>query len=72
MKFKLQKNQVIEYKEIYQIEPIKLKKIINDCYCKYVPKNKNDNLYQELADLLGLYAYTKDKVHIKPYIIINK
>ena len=72
MKFKLQKKQVIEDKEIYQIEPDKLKKIINECYCKYVPKNKNDNLYQELADLLGLYAYSKDKVHIKPYIIINK
>jgi len=72
MKFKLQKNQVIENKEIYQVNPNKLKKVINDCYCKYVPKNKNENLYQELSDLLGLYAYTKGKVHIKPYVIIDK
>ena len=72
MKFKLQKNQVIKDKEIYKINPNKLKKVINDCYCKYVPKNKNENLYQELSELLGLYAYTKDKVNIKPYVIIDK
>jgi len=71
MKLKLVKNQVIKNKEIYQIEPNKLKIIINECYCKYVSKNKNEILYKELSDLLGLYAYTKDKIYIKPYIIID-
>jgi hypothetical protein len=35
-------------------------------------KNKNNNLYEEMSNLLGLYSYTKNKVYIKPYIIINK
>jgi hypothetical protein len=56
MKLKLVKNQVIKNKEIYQIEPNKLKKIINDCYYKYVSKNKNENFYEELSNLLGLYT----------------
>ena len=72
MKLKLNKNQVIKNKEIYQIEPNKLKKIINECYCKYVSKNKNENLYEELSNLLGLYSYCKDKINIKPIIIIDK
>ena len=33
-------------------------------------KKKNEELYKELSELLGLYAYTKNKVNIKPYIII--
>jgi hypothetical protein len=38
-------------------------------YSKYI---LNEELYKEIADLLGLYAYSKDKVHIKPYVIIDK
>jgi len=72
MKLKLKKNQIIENKEIYEIDPKMLKKIINDCYCKYVSHSKNESLYQEIADLLGLYAYTKDKVNIKPFVILDK
>jgi len=71
MRFKLKKNQIIKNKEIYQIEPKQLKKIINECYCKYVSKNKNENLYEELSNLLGLYSYCKDKINIKPFIIID-
>lgn len=71
------------------------KKVITECYCKYVPQNKNAELYEEMAELLGIYAYkvknkiknfvfdvmvfkigfeyyTKDKVNIKPYVIIGK
>jgi hypothetical protein len=33
---------------------------------------KNNNLYEEISNLLGLYFYTKDKNNIKPYIIIDK
>jgi hypothetical protein len=72
MKLKLEKNQLIDNREIYQIDPNKLKKIIDDCYCKYVSKNKNQKLYEEISILLGLYAYTKDKINIKPFIIIDK
>lgn len=28
-------------------------------------------MYEEIAELLGLYSYTKDKVNIKPYVVIN-
>lgn len=72
VKLKLKKNQVIQNREIYNTEPKIIKKIITECYCKHVPANKNKDLYEEMANLLGIYAYTKDKVNIKPYIIIGK
>jgi hypothetical protein len=72
MKLQLKKYKLYENKEIYTIELNKIKKIINDCYCKYVSKKENNDLYEELANLLGLYSYTKDKINIKPYIIIGK
>ena len=72
MKVKLNKNQIIKNKEIYQVEPKVIKKIIDDCYCKYVSHKENEDLYKEIGDLLGLYSYTKDKKNIKPYIIIGK
>ena len=72
IKLKLKKNQVIANREIFNISPQNIKKIINECYCKFVPENKNKELYEEMANLLGIYAYTKDKINIKPYIIIGK
>ena len=72
MKFKMEKNRVIKNKKIFKIEPNILKKIINECYCKHDSKKENNELYKEISDLLGLYVYTKDKVNIKPYIIINE
>lgn len=72
MKLKLKKNQVMENTEIYKIDAVVLKKIIKNCYCQYVSTKENEELYKEIADLLGLCAYTKDKVNIKPYIIIDK
>jgi phage anti-repressor protein len=71
IKLKLKPNQVFENKEIFKIEPKILKKVINKCYCKYVSKQQNEELYKEISDLLGLYAYTKDKINIKPYVIIK-
>lgn len=71
MKLKLNKNQVIKNREIYEIIPRKLKKIINDCYCKHISKKENEELYKELSNLLGMYTYVKNKVNIKPYIIIG-
>lgn len=29
-------------------------------------------MYNDISHLLGLYSYTKDKVNIKPYVIIGK
>lgn len=72
IKLKLKKNQLIENREIYKIDPQKLKKVITDCYCKYVTKKENNTMYKEIGELLGLYSYTKDKKNIKPYVIINK
>jgi hypothetical protein len=51
---------------------LKLKKVIDKCYCKNVISKENDKLYEELSDLLKLYSYTKDKINIKPFIIIDK
>ena len=72
LKLQLKSKQVFENVEIYKVEPAKLKKIIDECYCKHVPEEKNAELYEEISELLGLYSYTKDKINIKPYIIIGK
>jgi hypothetical protein len=72
VKLKLKKNQVIKNKEIFHTEPKIIKNIITECYCKHIPENKNKEVYEEMANLLGIYAYTKDKINIKPYIIIGK
>lgn len=72
MKLKLKKHQVIPNKEIYKIDAKKLKNLIADCYCKYVSMEQNEELYQEISDLIGLYGYTKDKINIAPYVIIGK
>lgn len=72
IKHKLKKNQTIENREIYTISPQSIKKIITKCYCDNVPKSKNIELYEEMANLIGLYSYVKDKENVKPYIIIGK
>jgi len=69
--FRLDKQRLIPDREIFEVDPKKLKKIINECYCKYVSKQQNEELYKEISDLLGLYAYTKNKINIKPYVIIR-
>lgn len=72
IKLKLKNKQFYENREIYEVDPNKLKKIILECYCKYVTKKENDTMYDELSQLAGLYAYIKNKKTIKPYVIINK
>ena len=72
IKHKLNKHQVFANKEIYKVTPQLLKRVIDDCYCKSVGKTENEDMYRELSDMLGLYAYTKDKVNIHPYVIIGK
>jgi phage anti-repressor protein len=72
IKLQLKKNQIFENKEIYKVDLHKLKKIIDNCYCTHVSRKQNEELYGEISDLLGMYAYAKDKINIKPYIIIGK
>jgi phage anti-repressor protein len=72
IKLKLKTKQFYKNREIYEVEHTKLKKIIVDCYCKYVTKKENDTMYNELSQLADLYSYIKNKKHIKPYVIINK
>ena len=72
IKLNLKNEQLYENKEIYKISAEQLKKIVNDCYCKYVNKEQNEQLYKELSDILGMYSYVKSKTKIEPYIIINK
>ena len=64
VKSALKTKEVIKNKEMYEIEPEKLKKIIDECYCKNVSKKENDDLYEEISELLGLYSYVRDKVNI--------
>lgn len=71
LKLKLQKNQVVKNKEIYRIEPIELKKVIINCYSKYVSKEKHEELYEEIENLLGIYSFTKNKKNIRPFVIIG-
>jgi len=71
IKFNLKNEKVFDKKEIFHTTPEIIKKIIDKCYCKYVSKKENEDLYRELGDLLGLYSYSKNKVNIKPYIIIG-
>ena len=68
----LKKNQVYAGKELFKIDAKKLKKVINECYCKHVSAKDNELLYEEISTLLGMYVYVKDKINIKPYVIIGK
>ena len=72
IKLKLKANQVFENKEIFRVEPKILKKVIDNCYCNYVSSKKNEEMYEDISHLLGLYSYTRDKIYIKPYVVIGK
>jgi hypothetical protein len=71
MKHNLIENQYIKNKEIYKIKPTVLKEIINECYRKYVNNDENKKLYEDIANLLGLYSFIKDKPKLEPYVIID-
>ena len=72
IKMNLKHKRIITNREIFSTTPENIKKIIDECYCKHVSKKENEELYEELSELLGLYSYTKEKVNIKPFIIIGK
>jgi hypothetical protein len=72
IKLLLKKKQVFSGKELFEIDPKILKKVIDECYCKHVSAKDNKDLYDEISNLLGMYVYVKDKLNIKPFIIIGK
>jgi 23S rRNA maturation mini-RNase III len=72
IKLLLKKKQVFSGKELFEIDPKILKKVIDECYCKHVSTKDNKDLYDEISNLLGMYVYVKDKLNIKPYIILGK
>jgi hypothetical protein len=72
IKLLLKKNQVYSGKELFEIDAKILKNVIYECYCKHVSAKENKELYEEISTLLGMYVYVKDKLNIKPYIIIGK
>jgi phage anti-repressor protein len=63
----LKNNQVSNNEELFNITPQKLKKIIDECFSNYVSTKEHEKLYEEAANLLGLYAYARDEIHIKLY-----
>lgn len=73
LKLKLKKNQVSKDKEIFKVDLKVLIKIIRECDCKSkcISSRENEELNEEISELLKLYTYTKNKIHIKPYVIIN-
>jgi phage anti-repressor protein len=71
MKHNLIENRYIKNREIYKVNPSTLKKIIDDCYCKYVNNDDNKKLYDDIGHLLGLYSFIKDKPKLEPYVIID-
>lgn len=72
IKHKLAKKELIPNREIYCVNSAALKKIIDKCYCKNVTAKENEEFYEEIRNLDGFYGYIRDKVRIKPYVIIDK
>jgi hypothetical protein len=72
MKDKLINHNIINNKELYKINPKKLKKIIYNCYCDNVTLKQHTKLFKELGYLLEFYKYTKINKNFQPYIIIDK
>lgn len=69
---RLNKNRLETHKEIFYVKPSKIKKIIDECYCKHVSEKDHENLFNDLSGLFDFYKYVKNKVNIKPFVIINK
>ena len=72
IKLQLKDHILINRREIYIVDPKKLKETIVDCYCKNVSKKEHNDLYDELAELTGFYAFAKKNKNYTPMLIINK
>lgn len=56
-------------KEFVEIDKIRLKKALSECYCNYVKKKENEDLYKDMSNLFGLYKYVEDKKNMKVYCV---
>lgn len=72
LKLELKPFEVFEGKEIFEVEPEHIEKVINDCYCKSVSLKEHKELQSEVTELFGFYSYVKDKTRIKPFVVISK
>ena len=68
----LKDDKVYQKKELYRVDVKKLIKTIQKCYKNNITKQEHEDLHEEIASLLGFCNYVKNKVHIKPFVIINK
>jgi phage anti-repressor protein len=57
---------------IEDVDPKLLKRVVYKCYKDNISKKDNQQLYREIADLLGMYIYTKNNPKVKPYVVIGK
>lgn len=71
LNLKLKDKKIYKGKELFKIELSQIKKAVEECFCKYTKQKDADEIYEEMANLLGLYSYSKKKKNIKPYIIIG-
>ena len=71
IKKKLKPFEVIEGREIFELNPSDIKEAINDCYSSLTSNTAHKQLLEDLATLTGYYAYIKDKKMIKPYVVIE-
>ena len=62
------KSRLYKNKELFRIQPEKLKRIIEICYRKNITIEEHEELCNELSILKNLYKYVKDKKYIKPFI----
>lgn len=72
MKESLHKFQKIKNKEIYEVDPKTIKNIAYKCYKQNVSYKDNEDLYEEISNLMGMYVYIKNNPDVKPYVIIGK
>ena len=72
VKKRLVNNKIIKNRELYEIKSESIKLVIDSCYKDLTKQKEHAELYEELSQISGLYSYVKDKVNIKPFIIINR
>lgn len=71
VKNKLVPYQYIKNREIFEVSAESIKKIITKCYKKFTSDDKHAAIAEELSTIFGLYGYIKDKVNIKPFVVID-
>ena len=71
IKMKTIGKRIKKNREKIKIEPEELEKLIDECYCQNVNEEKHEEMMEDISQLIGLHSYSKDKVNIKPYVIVG-